>query len=69
MLEPSELTLQPELGPALYLQEGMEVKHGIRRNFARRARSYDRHACMQRRMAHGLVAEVCEVMGQARRIL
>jgi malonyl-CoA O-methyltransferase len=69
MLEPSELTLQPELGPALYLRDGMEVKHGIRRNFARRVRSYDRHACMQRLMAHGLVAVAGEVLGRARRIL
>jgi malonyl-CoA O-methyltransferase len=69
MLEPSELTLQPELGPALYLRDGMEVKHCIRRNFARRVRSYDRHACMQRLMAHGLVAVAGEVLGRARRIL
>jgi malonyl-CoA O-methyltransferase len=69
MLEPSELTLQPELGPALCLRDGMEVKHGIRRNFARRVRSYDRHACMQRLMAHGLVAVAGEVLGRARRIL
>ena len=69
MFEPSELTMQPELGPALYLPDGREVKHGIRRNFARRARSYDRHACIQRCMAHGLVAVACEVMGRPRRIL
>ena len=69
MLEPSELTRPPELGPALYLREGMDVKHGIRRNFARRVRSYDRHAGMQRRMAHSLVALAPEVIGRARRIL
>ncbi len=69
MLEPSELTMQSELGPALCLRDGMAVKHGIRRNFARRVRSYDRHACMQRLMAHGLVAVAREVMGRARRIL
>ena len=69
MLEPSELTLPPELGPAFSLREGMDVKHGIRRNFARRVRSYDRHAGMQRRMAHGLVAVAHEVIGRARRIL
>ena len=47
----------------------MEVKQGIRRNFARRARSYDRHAGMQRLMAHGLVAAVGERLARARRIL
>jgi malonyl-CoA O-methyltransferase len=69
MLEQSELMMQSELGPAFYLRDGMEVKHGIRRNFARRARSYDRHAYMQRLMAHGLVAVAREVMGRARCIL
>jgi malonyl-CoA O-methyltransferase len=69
MLEPSELTMQPELGPGPYLRDGMEVKHGIRRNFARRARSYDRHACMQRLMAHGLAVVAQDVIGRARRIL
>jgi malonyl-CoA O-methyltransferase len=69
MLEQSELTMRPELGPALYLRDGMEVKQGVRRNFARRVRSYDRHACMQRLMAQGLVAVAREVMGRARRIL
>jgi malonyl-CoA O-methyltransferase len=57
------------LGPAADSPEALAVKRGIRRNFARRARSYDRHACMQRLMAHGLVALAQEVMGQARRIL
>jgi malonyl-CoA O-methyltransferase len=61
--------MQPELGPALYLRDSVEVKHGIRRNFARRAQTYDRHACMQRRMAHGLAAVAREMMGRARRIL
>lgn len=61
--------MQPGLGPALYLQDGVALKQGIRRNFARRARSYDRHACMQRLMAHGLTAVAGEVMGRARRIL
>ncbi len=69
MLEHGELMMQPELGPVLYPPDGVEVKQGIRRNFARRARSYDRHACMQRLMAHGLVAVAQEAMGRARRIL
>jgi len=69
MLERGELTMQTGLGPALYLQDGEEVKHGIRRNFARRAQSYDRHAWMQRLMAFRLAAEAGEVMGQARSIL
>jgi malonyl-CoA O-methyltransferase len=34
----------------------MEIKQGIRRNFARRAASYDRYACTQRLMARGLLA-------------
>jgi len=57
------------LGPAPQTLDCMEVKQGIRRNFARRARSYDRHAEMQRRMAHGLVAAVGGLLPQARRIL
>jgi malonyl-CoA O-methyltransferase len=61
--------MQPELRSALYLQDGVEVKQGIKRNFARRAQSYDRHACMQRLMAQGLAAGAGEVMGRARRIL
>ena len=69
MLEPSELTLQPDLGPVLYRRDGREVKHGIRRNFARRAQTYDRHACMQRLMAHRLVAVADEMISRARRIL
>ena len=69
MLEHSELTRQPGLNPALYPPDGLEIKHGIRRNFARRVRSYDRHACMQRLMAQGLVAVAREVLGRARRIL
>ncbi len=70
MLEHGELAIQPELGTVVYLQDGVEeVKQGIKRNFARRARSYDRHACMQRLMAHGLAAGAGEVIGQARHIL
>jgi len=51
------------------MPEGPEVKQGIRRNFARRAWSYDRHACMQRLMAHYLVAQATPPLAQARRIL
>ena len=60
-----------EDGAAICLapQEPMEVKAGIRRNFARRVRSYDRHACMQRLMAHGLVAVAQGILARARRIL
>jgi malonyl-CoA O-methyltransferase len=49
--------------------DGVEVKQGIRRNFARRVQSYDRHACIQRLMAHGLVTLAQDALGQARRIL
>jgi malonyl-CoA O-methyltransferase len=69
MLEHNELTRLPDLNPALYPPDGLEVKHGIRRNFARRVRSYDRHACMQRLMAQGLVAVAREVLTRASRIL
>jgi malonyl-CoA O-methyltransferase len=47
----------------------MEVKEGIRRNFARRVRSYDRHAGMQRLMAQGLVSVVQRILARARCIL
>ncbi|MBU4231623.1 MAG: methyltransferase domain-containing protein [Proteobacteria bacterium] len=69
MLEHGELKMQLELGPVSFLKDDREVKQGIRRNFARRARSYDRHAEMQRRMAHGLVAAVGESLARAGRIL
>jgi malonyl-CoA O-methyltransferase len=69
MFEHRELTIQPGLHPALYPPDGLEIKHGIRRNFARRVRSYDRHACMQRLMAQGLMAMACEVLPRASRIL
>ena len=57
------------MGPVSFLQDDREVKQGIRRNFARRAASYDRHAEMQRLMAHGLVAAAGESLARARRIL
>jgi malonyl-CoA O-methyltransferase len=69
MLEHGELKMQLELGPVSFLEGDREVKQGIRRNFARRARSYDRHAEMQRRMAHGLVTAVGESLPRAGRIL
>ena len=69
MLEHGELKMPPGLGPASYPQDGMDVKQGIRRNFARRAGSYDRHAGMQRLMAQSLVAAVGERLARARRIL
>ena len=69
MLEHNELKGLPGLGPAPYTLDCMDVKQGIRRNFARRARSYDRHAQMQRLMAHELVAAAGGSLAQARRIL
>jgi malonyl-CoA O-methyltransferase len=69
MLVRSELRARPEVQPSTRTREGMGVKQGIRRNFARRARSYDRHAEMQRLMAHGLVAAVEGSRALARRIL
>jgi malonyl-CoA O-methyltransferase len=47
----------------------MEIKQGIRRNFARRAASYDRHAGMQRFMAQELLAQAAAFVGRAGRIL
>jgi malonyl-CoA O-methyltransferase len=52
-----------------HLRDDTAVKHGIRRNFARRARSYDQHAGMQRLMAHGLAAAVEGFWARSRRIL
>jgi malonyl-CoA O-methyltransferase len=47
----------------------MDIKQSIRRNFARRAGSYDRHAGMQRQMAQGLLDRVQEDLPRAGRIL
>ena len=69
MLEHRELKMPFELGPVSFLEDDREVKQGIRRNFARRAASYDRHAEMQRLMAASLVVVVGERLAQARRIL
>ena len=69
MLEHNELKGLPGLGPAPYTLDCMDVKQGIRRNFARSARSYDRHAQMQRLMAHELVAAAGGSLALARRIL
>ncbi len=69
MLEHGEIEMQFELGPLSFIHEGKAVKQGIRRNFARRARSYDRHAGMQRLMAQKLAAAAGERLARARRIL
>ena len=47
----------------------MDIKQSIRRNFARRAGSYDRHAGVQRLMARGLVDRVEKELLRPRRIL
>ncbi|MHB8067215.1 MAG: malonyl-ACP O-methyltransferase BioC [Desulfobaccales bacterium] len=47
----------------------MDIKQSIRRNFARRAGSYDRHAGVQRLMAQGLLDRVQEELTLSRRIL
>lgn len=47
----------------------MEIKQGIRRNFARRAASYDRHAAVQRFMAQELLRRVGGAVARASRIL
>jgi malonyl-CoA O-methyltransferase len=47
----------------------MDVKQGIRRNFARRAASYDREAAVQRLMARELLARAGEAVSRARCIL
>lgn len=45
------------------------IKQGIRRNFARRAGSYDRQACVQRRMAQGLLARLEGSLPRSGRLL
>ncbi len=47
----------------------MDIKQSIRRNFARRAESYDRYAGVQRLMARGLLDRVQEELALSRRIL
>jgi len=47
----------------------MDIKQSIRRNFARRAGSYDRHAGVQRLMARGLLDRVQQELARAGRIL
>lgn len=47
----------------------MDIKQNIRRNFARRAGSYDRHADVQRLMARGLMDRIQELLPRARRLL
>jgi len=47
----------------------MEMKQGIRRNFARRAASYDRHAEVQRFMARQLLVQAEAAVVQAAHIL
>ena len=69
MLEHGELKMQLELGAVPFQPDDRGIKQGIRRNFARRARSYDRHAEMQRRMAQALAAAVGEPLARAGRIL
>jgi malonyl-CoA O-methyltransferase len=69
MFEPCELKMEPGPGPARWMRDPEDVKQGIRRNFARRARSYDRHAGMQRLMAQRLMGIVGGSVARARRIL
>ncbi len=45
------------------------IKQGIRRNFARRAGSYDRQACVQRLMAQGLLALLSDALPRSGRLL
>lgn len=45
------------------------IKQGIRRNFARRAGSYDRQACIQRLMAQGLLARLADDLPRSGRLL
>ena len=47
----------------------MDLKQSIRRNFARRATSYDRHAGVQRLMARSLLDKVQAELPRPRRIL
>jgi malonyl-CoA O-methyltransferase len=45
------------------------IKQGIRRNFARRAGSYDRQAGVQRLMAQGLLARLSDALPRSGRLL
>ncbi len=47
----------------------LDIKRGIRRNFARRAGSYDRQACVQRLMAQGLLARLADALPRSGRLL
>ncbi len=47
----------------------MDIKQGIRRNFARRAESYDRQAGVQRLMAQGLLARLTGALPRSGRLL
>ncbi|MDI6852388.1 MAG: methyltransferase domain-containing protein [Deltaproteobacteria bacterium] len=47
----------------------MHTKHGIRRNFARRAATYDAHARVQRLMADELLRLIGDAVTQAQKIL
>lgn len=47
----------------------MDIKQSIRRNFARRAGSYDRQACIQRLMAQGLLARLEGSLPRSGRLL
>lgn len=52
-----------------HITQTMDIKQSIRRNFARRAGSYDRYAGVQRLMARELMARVQEELAHPRRIL
>jgi malonyl-CoA O-methyltransferase len=69
MFEHGEVKMPLHLGAVPHPPATLDVKAGIRRNFARRVLSYDRHAGVQRRMAHRLMAAAGEAVGRARRIL
>lgn len=62
---------ETEPGMAIFLREleQFDLKQGIRRNFARRAGSYDRYAMVQRLMAEELLSRARAALGQADRIL
>jgi len=68
-----EATITPMAGLEALLEEpgpsAEALKRGVRRNFARRAGTYDRHAAVQRCMGRELLARSAGAVTEARRLL
>ncbi len=64
-----EILIRQNPSPQQYQPGRQDIKQGIRRNFVRRAASYDCHAGVQRFMAWQLLAKAEGPVAQAARIL